>query len=124
MPLEPRLPLPPCLASHPGLLCIAILIADIVVVAIASAGAQLDDRDTFLGVGTNRLVRWDQRVKEGAVQDALSSPSVVGYAGGKDYARNTNFSCMATSGILPPLPPLSLVAQVTAPLVIRSHFFW
>lgn len=24
------------------------------------AGAQLDDRDTFLGVGTNRLVRWDQ----------------------------------------------------------------
>lgn len=61
-------------------------------------GAQLDDRDTFLGVGTNRLVRWDQRVKEGAVQDAMSSPSVVGYAGGKDYARNTNFSCMATSG--------------------------
>lgn len=68
--------------------------------AITNAGAQLDDRDTFLGVGSNRLVRWDQRVKEGAVQDALSSPSVVGYAGGKDYARNTNFSCMATSGIL------------------------
>lgn len=25
-----------------------------------AAGAQLDNRDTFLGVGTNRLVRWDQ----------------------------------------------------------------
>ncbi len=68
------------------------------------AGAQLDDRDTFLGVGTNRLVRWDQRAREGVVQDALSSPSVVGYAGGKDYARNTNFSCMATSGAAPRLP--------------------
>lgn len=67
------------------------------------AGAQLDDRDTFLGVGTNRLVRWDQRAREGVVQDAMSSPSVVGYAGGKDYARNTNFSCMATSG--PTLSP-------------------
>ena len=60
------------------------------------AGAQLDERDTFLGVGTNRLVRWDQRVREGVVQD-MSSP-IVSYAGGKDYARGTNFSCMATSG--------------------------
>lgn len=69
------------------------------------AGAQLDDRDTFLGVGSNRLVRWDQRAREGVVQDALSSPSVVGYAGGKDYARNTNFSCMATSGACCPISP-------------------
>jgi hypothetical protein len=59
-------------------------------------GAQLDERDTFLGVGTNRLVRWDQRAPEGIVQD-MSSP-IVSYAGGKDYARNTNFNCMATSG--------------------------
>jgi hypothetical protein len=59
-------------------------------------GAQLDDRDTFLGVGTNRLVRWDQRVRDGVVQE-MSSPTVQ-YAGGKDYARNTNFNCMATSG--------------------------
>ena len=60
------------------------------------AGAQLDERDTFLGVGTNRLVRWDQRVREGVVQE-MSSPT-VSYAGGKDYARGTNFNCMATSG--------------------------
>lgn len=59
-------------------------------------GAQLDNRDTFLGVGTNRLVRWDQRAREGVVQE-MSSP-IVQYAGGKDYARNTNFNCMATSG--------------------------
>lgn len=56
-------------------------------------------------MGTNRLVRWDQRAREGVVQDALSSPSVVGYAGGKDYARNTNFSCMATSGACRPISP-------------------
>ena len=65
------------------------------------AGAQLDDRDTFLGVGTNRLVRWDQRAAQGVVQD-MSSPT-VSYAGGKDYARGTNFSCMATSGEPQPL---------------------
>jgi hypothetical protein len=59
-------------------------------------GAELDDRDTFLGLGANRLVRWDQRVSKGVVQE-MASP-IVTYAGGKDYARNTNFSCMATSG--------------------------
>ena len=63
---------------------------------VSCTGAQLDDRDTFLGVGTNRLVRWDQRAAQGVVQD-MSSPT-VSYAGGKDYARGTNFSCMATSG--------------------------
>ena len=41
-----------------------------------------------------RLVRWDMRVREGAVQD---SP-VLTYAEGKDYASKTNFNCMATSG--------------------------
>jgi hypothetical protein len=37
-----------------------------------------------------------QRVRDGVVQE-MSSPTVQ-YAGGKDYARNTNFNCMATSG--------------------------
>jgi len=46
-------------------------------------------------------VRWDQRAAQGVVQD-MSSPT-VSYAGGKDYARGTNFSCMATSGKLQPV---------------------
>lgn len=58
--------------------------------------AQLEHRQTFLGLGSNRLVRWDLRDRAGVVQDAASP--VVTYAGGKDYARNTNFTCMATSG--------------------------
>lgn len=37
------------------------------------------------------------RDPSGVVQE-MNSPPVVGYAGGKDYARNTNFTCMATSG--------------------------
>lgn len=41
-----------------------------------------------------RLVRWDMRAREGAVQD---SP-VLTYQEGKDYASKTNFNCMATSG--------------------------
>lgn len=56
--------------------------------------AQLEARQTFLGLGTNRLVRWDLRDPTGAVQE---SP-VAQYAGGRDYARNTNFTCLATSG--------------------------
>ena len=43
-----------------------------------------------------RLVRWDMRAREGAVQD---SP-VLTYQEGKDYASKTNFNCMATSGDL------------------------
>lgn len=43
-----------------------------------------------------RLVRWDMRAREGAVQD---SP-VLTYQEGKDYASKTNFNCMATSGHL------------------------
>uniref|UniRef100_A0A1D2AGF4 Vacuolar import/degradation Vid27 C-terminal domain-containing protein n=1 Tax=Auxenochlorella protothecoides TaxID=3075 RepID=A0A1D2AGF4_AUXPR len=58
--------------------------------------SQLEDRQTFLGLGTNRLVRWDMRDRAGVVQE-MGSP-IVQYAGGKDYARNTNFTCMATSG--------------------------
>jgi len=38
--------------------------------------------------------RWDTRTREGVVQDS----SKASYTGGKDYARNTNFTCMATSG--------------------------
>ena len=45
-----------------------------------------------------RLVRWDMRAREGAVQD---SP-VLTYQEGKDYASKTNFNCMATSGRGPP----------------------
>ncbi|KAK9809515.1 hypothetical protein WJX73_007383 [Symbiochloris irregularis] len=59
--------------------------------------AQMDERNTFLGIGQNRLVKWDMRDPSGVVQE-MNSPPIVGYAGGKDYARNTNFTCMATSG--------------------------
>lgn len=55
---------------------------------------QLDDGSTFLGLAANRLCRWDLRDPTGVVQQ---SP-VVNYEGGKDFARGTNFTCMATSG--------------------------
>jgi hypothetical protein len=55
---------------------------------------QLDEGSTFLGLAANRLCRWDLRDPTGVVQQ---SPCVE-YQGGKDYARNTNFTCMATSG--------------------------
>ena len=45
-------------------------------------------------VRERRLVRWDMRAREGAVQD---SP-VLTYQEGKDYASKPNFNCMATSG--------------------------
>ncbi len=32
------------------------------------------------------------------MQEVGASPAVMSYEGGKDYARGTNFSCMATSG--------------------------
>ncbi len=68
--------------------------------------AQLDGRSTFLGLASNRLVRWDLRDARGAVTQtdlgspasSLSSPAVATYAGGKDYARGARFTCMATSG--------------------------
>ena len=63
-------------------------------IANEARGAQLDDRSTFLGLGANRLVRWDMRTAAGAVSD---SP-VVQWAGGKDYARGARFSCLASSG--------------------------
>jgi hypothetical protein len=55
---------------------------------------QLDEGSTFLGLAANRLCRWDLRDPTGVVQQ---SPCVE-YRGGKDYARNTNLTCMATSG--------------------------
>jgi len=58
--------------------------------------AQLDSRDTFLGLDNNRLCRWDMRMAGGIAQE-LSSPT-LGWAGGKDYSRGTNFQCMATTG--------------------------
>ena len=68
-----------------------------------SRGAQLDGRSTFLGLASNRLVKWDMRTREGMVNSSSpSSPSasspVVEWAGGKDYARGTRFSCLATAG--------------------------
>lgn len=60
--------------------------------------AQMEDRSTFLGLDANRLARWDLRDKRGAVQTGAEASPVVAYVGGKDYARGTRFSCMATSG--------------------------
>jgi len=59
--------------------------------------AQLDERDTFLGLDSSRLCRWDMRDPHGVVQD-LTSPSVVSYKTGKDYAGKPRFNSMATSG--------------------------
>uniref|UniRef100_A0A7S1T8S4 Vacuolar import/degradation Vid27 C-terminal domain-containing protein n=1 Tax=Tetraselmis chuii TaxID=63592 RepID=A0A7S1T8S4_9CHLO len=59
--------------------------------------AQLDERDTFLGLDAARLARWDMRDPHGVVQD-LSSPAVCSYKTGKDYSGRPRFSCMATSG--------------------------
>lgn len=56
--------------------------------------AQLEDVNTFLGLDANRLCRWDMRDRRGVVQE---SPALE-WRGGKDYARGTNFNCMATSG--------------------------
>ena len=59
--------------------------------------AQLTAGSTFMGLDDNRLCRWDMRAREGAVQ-AMASPVALSYAAGKDYARGTGFTCMATTG--------------------------
>lgn len=59
--------------------------------------SQLETRDTFLSLDTNRLARWDMRAPSGIVQE-MSSPAALEYIGGRDYSRGTKFSCMATSG--------------------------
>lgn len=59
--------------------------------------AQLENHSTFLALDTNRLARWDTRDPRGLVQQA-SSPVLLGYVAGKDYARGTKFTCIATSG--------------------------
>ena len=61
-----------------------------------SKEAQLTTDSTFMGIDDHRLVRWDMRAREGAVAD-LSSPVLL-YAAGKDFARGTGFTCMATTG--------------------------
>lgn len=58
-------------------------------------GAQLESRHTFLGLDANRLARWDMRTGGGVVE---ASPVVAFTGDGKDYARGTNLTCMATSG--------------------------
>ncbi|KAK9862011.1 hypothetical protein WJX84_000959 [Apatococcus fuscideae] len=62
-----------------------------------SKSAQMDDRDTFMGIGSNRLVRWDMRAPSGIVSD-MGSPSVLSYKAGHDYKTKTDFQCVATSG--------------------------
>ncbi|MEW5306870.1 MAG: hypothetical protein WDW36_009307 [Sanguina aurantia] len=63
-------------------------------IATDSKSAQMEDNSTFLGLDSNRLCRWDLRTSAGVV----SSSPVVDYVSGKDFARGTNFTCMATSG--------------------------
>jgi hypothetical protein len=59
--------------------------------------AQLESHHTFLALDNNRLARLDTRTEAGVVQEMMS-PAALGYVTGKDYARGTNFACMATSG--------------------------
>ena len=59
--------------------------------------SQLGEGATFMGLDDNRLCRWDMRAASGVVQ-TLSSPAVLSYAGGHDFARGTGFTCMATTG--------------------------
>lgn len=66
-------------------------------IAADTKRSQLESHNTFLSLDANRLARWDLRDPTGIVQD-MSSPAALAYTGGKDYARGTKFSCMATSG--------------------------
>ena len=59
--------------------------------------APSEDRSTFLGLDSNRLCRWDMRDPKGVVQEMSNNP-VVEFLTGKDYARGTKFTCMASSG--------------------------
>lgn len=68
-------------------------------IANDNKAAQLDDNvNTLLGLDSNRLCRWDMRDRRGVVQEAGDASPIVQWTGGKDFARGTNFSCMATSG--------------------------
>jgi hypothetical protein len=66
-------------------------------IAADTKSSQMEAHNTFLSLDQNRLARWDLRDPTGLVQD-MSSPAALSYVGGKDYARGTKFSCMATSG--------------------------
>ncbi len=66
-------------------------------IAADTKSSQMESHNTFLSLDQNRLARWDLRDPTGIVQD-MTSPSALSYVGGKDYARGTKFSCMATSG--------------------------
>jgi hypothetical protein len=66
-------------------------------IAADSKSAQMESHVTFLSLDANRLARWDPRAPGGLVQE-MASPAALTYVGGKDYARGTKFSCMATSG--------------------------
>jgi hypothetical protein len=68
-------------------------------IAHDNKAAQLDDNvNTLLGLDANRLCKWDMRDPRGVVQEAGAASPIVQWTGGKDFARGTNFTCMATSG--------------------------
>ena len=59
--------------------------------------SQLDaSASTFLGLDTNRLVRWDMRDRYGIVQE-IDSP-VLNWTEGHNFSRGTNFQCFASAG--------------------------
>eukprot|EP00878_Enallax_costatus_P015951 GHUV01016724.1.p1 GENE.GHUV01016724.1~~GHUV01016724.1.p1 ORF type:complete len:351 (+),score=96.47 GHUV01016724.1:865-1917(+) len=68
-------------------------------IAHDNKSAQLEDNvNTMLGLDANRLCRWDMRDPRGVVQEAGDVSPIMQWTGGKDFARGTNFTCMATSG--------------------------
>lgn len=58
--------------------------------------APAEERSTFLSFDKDRICRWDMRDPSGIVQQ-METP-VLDYLSGKDYAKYTNFTCMATTG--------------------------
>lgn len=63
------------------------------------------------------LCRWDMRERRGVVQESPAA-SALGYAGGKDYARGANFTCMATRCAV---APAAVVFLITFTCVETPH---
>ena len=62
-----------------------------------SKSSQMEDHSTFLSLGEKTIDRWDTRVKGGLAQ-SMASPITLEYEGGRSYAKNPKFSCIATTG--------------------------
>jgi len=62
-----------------------------------SKSSQMQDHSTFLSLGEKTIDRWDTRVKGGLAQ-SMASPITLDYEGGRSYAKNPKFSCIATTG--------------------------